>query len=344
MKVMQFARRFALTLCVCLVACQESAPDEPRPGSGGAAGTASPAGKAGGPSGGAAAGAQQGGSSGGVGAGGAAAIAGAGGSVNGAGSHQGGAAGAAIGGGGVAPTGGMAGAGGGAGTGAWGFPAGITKPRIMIVGDSISAGPGCYKKQLLKELTDHGYKSFEFVGEYTDDCGGGVRHSAVSCSTSEQYTQASFMVSSCQPGKSFAGLAPLAIKHKPDLIMLQLGVNDVWGGTPTATILARYKTLVEQARAQNPKVALVVAQIQKIRPDCGSNDSVQKRAEELIMAVPAWAKQLGTAQSPVFVADLWTNSDWSKAETTDCVHPNDIGAQKMGTNWFNALKLILPPG
>jgi lysophospholipase L1-like esterase len=41
---------------------------------------------------------------------------------------------------------------------------------------------------------------------------------------------------------------------------------------------------------------------------------------------------------------VWTNSDWSRAETLDCVHPNEVGAQKMGMNWFNALKTILTPG
>jgi hypothetical protein len=230
------------------------------------------------------------------------------------------------------------------GTGGGPFPAGVTKPRIMIVGDSISAGPGCYKKYLLKGLTDGGYSNFEFVGEYTDDCNGGVRHSAVSCSNAEQYTRESFTMPNCQQGKSFAGMAPLVTKHEPDLIMLQLGVNDVWGGTPTATTLGRYKTLIEQARAKNPRIVTVVAQIQKIRPDCGSDESVQKRAEELVKAVPAWAQQLSTSESPVFVADLWTNSDWSKAETLDCVHPNEVGAQKMGMNWFNALKNILTPG
>jgi hypothetical protein len=214
----------------------------------------------------------------------------------------------------------------------------------MIVGDSISAGPGCYKKYLLKALTDGGYSKLEFVGEYADDCGGGVRHSAVSCSNAEQYTHETFTMPNCQQGKSFAGMAPLVTKHDPDLIMLQLGVNDVWGGTPTATTLGRYKTLIEQARAKNPRIVTVVAQIQKIRPSCGSDDSVQKRAEDLVKAVPAWAQQLSTAQSPVFVADLWTNSDWSMAETLDCVHPNEKGAQRMGMNWFNALKSILTPG
>ncbi len=64
--------------------------------------------------------------------------------------------------------------GGGSNAGGWTYPDGVTKPRIMIVGDSISAGPGCYQKYLLQNLNDNGYSNFEFVGEYDDDCGGGV--------------------------------------------------------------------------------------------------------------------------------------------------------------------------
>jgi uncharacterized ferritin-like protein (DUF455 family) len=62
-----------------------------------------------------------------------------------------------------------------------------------------------------------------------------------------------------------------------------------------------------------------------------------------VEAVPAWAEGLSTEQSPVLVADLWTNSDWSTTETLDCVHPNDVGAQRMGLNWYNALDDILSP-
>jgi len=227
------------------------------------------------------------------------------------------------------------------GTRPWTFPAGVTKPKLMIVGDSISAGPGCYKKFLLKALTDNQYSSFEFVGQYTDACGGGVKHSAVSCSTAEQYTQASFTMSNCSQGTTFPGMSALVATHKPDLIMLQLGVNDVWGGKTNDDILGNYAKLVQQARAENPKVVIVVAQIQKIRPDCSADDAITKRAESLVTAVPAWAKTQTTAMSPVFVADLWTTSDWSKAETLDCVHPNDVGAARMGMNWFHALKGIL---
>lgn len=253
------------------------------------------------------------------------------GAENGGAPSSGGSGGDALGAGGAATSSG----------GAWTLPAGVTKPRIMIVGDSISAGPGCYKKHLLQKLHDSGYTQFDFVGQYADDCGGGVRHSAVSCSTAEQYTQAMFTMPNCAQDKSFPGMSSLVAEHTPDLVMLQLGVNDVWGGRATDDILASYTALVEQARARNPRVAFVVAQIGKIAPSCTAGDPVTARAEALVEAVPAWARKLGTAQSPVFTADLWTNSDWSKTETNDCVHPNDIGAERMGNNWYESLKSIL---
>ena len=261
-----------------------------------------------------------------------------------AGSHAGGSNGGAppvsggatsTGGSGAASTGGGGAAGAsGAATGgsASAFPPGVIKPKIMIVGDSISAGPGCYKKFLLQALTDNHYSSFEFVGEYTDDCGSTVRHSAVSCSTAEQYTMPTFTMPNCSQGTTFPGLSTLVASHHPDLIMLQLGVNDVWNGKAVDVILGNYKLLVDQARAHNPRVVLAVARIQKINPDCSTDDSKTKLAEMLVNAVPAWAQGLSTEDSPIFVADLWTNSDPTKAETLDCVHPNDIGAQKMGLN------------
>ena len=204
-------------------------------------------------------------------------------------------------------------------------------------------GPRVLQKYLLQYLTDNHYSKFQFVGEYSDDCGGVVRHSAVSCSTAEQYTQPTFMMSNCSVGTTFKGLSGLMTSQSPDMVMLQLGVNDVWGGKSVSAILASYTTLVQQARAANPAVVLAVARIQKIRPNCGDDATLTNQAQALESAVPAWAQQLSTATSPIFTADLWTNSDWSMAETIDCVHPNDVGAKKMGMNWYNALKTILTP-
>jgi lysophospholipase L1-like esterase len=220
------------------------------------------------------------------------------------------------------------------------FPASVTKPKVMIIGDSISAGPGCYKKTLAKQLTDNGFTQLEFVGSYTDDCGGGIRHSAVSCSTTSDFLSTEFSLPKCFGEKKFDGLARLMATHHPDMLMMQLGVNDVWsGGKTTTDILKNYAALIAQARQDNPNVVVVVAQIQKIITDNCKNQSGYTQAEALIKAVPAWAKTMSTKKSPVFTADLWTNSD--PKESADCVHPNEAGAERMGNNWYQALKNIL---
>lgn len=232
------------------------------------------------------------------------------------------------------------GAGGMGTTGGSVFPPSVTTPRIMIVGDSISAGPGCYKKYLLQNLTDNQITNFEFVGEYDDDCGGGVKHSAVSCTTTSDYVKAMFTVPNCTGSTSYPGMATLVQNHDPDLILLQLGVNDVWGGSaPIQPILDNYATLIEQARAHNPNIVVVVAQIHKIITDNCQNAASTTNAEQLVMAVPGWAATVSTTVSPVLVADLWTNSDPSEAD--DCVHPNDAGARRMGQNWYDAIQGIL---
>lgn len=229
---------------------------------------------------------------------------------------------------------------GGAGEATSVFPPSVTTPKIMIVGDSISAGPGCYKGYLDEQLKAGGFSKYEFVGEYSDDCGSSLKHSAVSCTTSADFTKEMFSVSSCS-ARVYDGMSPLVARHQPDLVMIQLGVNDVWGGSAAVSgILDNYSTLLAQARAKNPQLVFVVAQIHKIITDDCTNNQSTTNAEALVEAVPAWAASETTQQSPVFVADLWTNSDPHEAE--DCVHPNDAGAKRMGENWYNALKSILP--
>lgn len=223
------------------------------------------------------------------------------------------------------------------------FPPQVIRPKILVVGDSISGGPGCYKKYLDAKLKAAGVTDYDFVGEYTDDCGGEVRHGAVSCTTTADYVKPTFTLSSagCPAGERM-GMSQLARKYLPDLVLLQLGVNDVWGGGQNVqTILANYTTLVEQARAHNPRVAVVVAQIHKIKTvgGCTEPKTPDPTARALVEAVPAWAQGASTTSSPILTADLWTNS--LVAEADDCVHPNDAGAQRMADNWFTALEPIL---
>jgi hypothetical protein len=50
----------------------------------------------------------------------------------------------------------------------------------------------------------------------------------------------------------------LAISQ-PDIVMMELGTNDVWNNIATPTILATFSTLVDQMRAKKPSMRLLVA-------------------------------------------------------------------------------------
>ena len=119
---------------------------------------------------------------------------------------------------------------------------------------------------------------------------------------------------------------------------MHLGTNDVWNNRSPATILAAYGKMVDQMRAQNPRMTVLVAQIIPMNPsncaDCGA------RVVALNQAIPAWAAGKSTAESPVVVVDQFTGFN-TATDTGDGVHPNDAGIQKMSDRWYPALAAAL---
>src|ERR1043165_8891523 len=120
-----------------------------------------------------------------------------------------------------------------------------TPVRIMPLGDSITAGPGCWRAFLWNQLQTAGYTNIDFVGGVAD--GGG-----------------------CNPGFAYdfdheghSGFAPTGIADnnqlppwlnaaRPDVVVMHLGTNDMWGGfMPLERKLTALTKLVGQMRANN---------------------------------------------------------------------------------------------
>jgi len=122
---------------------------------------------------------------------------------------------------------------------------------------------------------------------------------------------------------------------RPDIVMMFLGTNDVWSGTRnTSVILGAYTTLVEQMRAQNPAMTVLVAQITPMAPT--GCDNCAQDVIDLNAAIPAWAAGISTNASPVSVVDCWDG--YSDAlDTVDGVHPNDAGNTILANDWFAPL-------
>lgn len=64
---------------------------------------------------------------------------------------------------------------------------------------------------------------------------------------------------------------------------------------------------------------------------------------EVNALIPALAKKLETAGSPIIVVDQATGWEWQAgADTVDGCHPNERGEEKMATRWYDALTTVLP--
>jgi lysophospholipase L1-like esterase len=207
-----------------------------------------------------------------------------------------------------------------------------TPVRIMPLGDSITAGPGCWRAMLWHQLQTTGYTNIDFVGGVSD--GGG-------CNPGYSYD----WDHEGHGGFSATGIAdnnqlpPWLAAAKPDIVLMHLGTNDMWGGyIPLETKLAAFTKLVGQMRASNPAMKIVVAQI--IPMSASACATCPADVVALNDAIPGWAAGLTTAQSPIVVADLWSGFD-AVADTVDGVHPNTAGFQKMANRWYPALVPML---
>jgi lysophospholipase L1-like esterase len=207
-----------------------------------------------------------------------------------------------------------------------------TPIRIMPLGDSITAGPGCWRALLWNHLQTTGFTNIDFVGSVND--GGGCNPGFVYDQDHEGHG-----------GFSATGIAdnnqlPVWLTAaRPDIVVMHLGTNDMWGGfIPLATKLAAFTKLIGQMRANNPSMKILVAQIIPMSASACSTCPADVMAFN--NALPGWAAGLTTAQSPIIIVDQWTGFD-ATADTVDGVHPNAGGFQKMADRWYPPLAQVL---
>ena len=125
----------------------------------------------------------------------------------------------------------------------------------------------------------------------------------------------------------------------PDIVLMHLGTNDVWNNIPAATILAAFSTLVDQMRASNPNMKILVAQIIPMTPN--GCTWCPPGVTALNNAIPGWAAGKSTAQSPITVVDQFTGFDTVADTNGDGVHPDDSGFQKISDRWYPAVVAAL---
>lgn len=197
--------------------------------------------------------------------------------------------------------------------------------RIMPLGDSITGNPGCWRALLWNKLINAGYTNIDFVGTQPPQ-GCGVSYDG------DNEGHGGYLVTNVANQNMLpAWLAATT----PDIVVMHFGTNDVWSNIAPSTILAAFSTLVDQMRASNPNMKILVAQIIPVAPStCGDCPA---RTTAFNNAIPAWAASKTTPQSPITVVDQATG--WVPAtDTYDGVHPSDpAGITKMADKWYAPL-------
>jgi lysophospholipase L1-like esterase len=196
--------------------------------------------------------------------------------------------------------------------------------RIMPLGDSITGSPGCWRALLWQRLQTAGLTHVDFVGTlppqgcgFTYDGENEGHGGALATAVADQNQLPGWLAAT-----------------RPDVVLMHFGTNDVWSNRPTATILAAYSTLVDQMRASNPAMKILVAQILPMNPS--NCPECAARVVALNAAIPGWAAGKSTASSPITVVDQWTGFT-TATDTGDGVHPNDSGNRKIADRWYPAL-------
>lgn len=122
--------------------------------------------------------------------------------------------------------------------------------------------------------------------------------------------------------------------YQPTYLLIELGFNDLLYGSPAGT-LADAKALIDNARAVDPKVRVLVASVVHRTPVCGFSyldPAISTYNSDLAAAVPLWS----TSKSPVRLVDISSGYNPS-TDTYDGLHPNGLGEYVIADAFSTAL-------
>jgi lysophospholipase L1-like esterase len=196
--------------------------------------------------------------------------------------------------------------------------------EIMPIGDSITAGP-YYRLPLVRAVADAGCP-VDFVGTF-NGVGDWAPEDAAELDLDHQ------AVGAANSTEIRAELGGWIADQQPDVALVYLGTNDVYGEIGRDTTIANLEAIIGELRARNSSVTVLLAQIM---PSIDAEAIVA----DLNANIGLLADRLDTSASPVVAVDM---ADGVVVETdlVDGVHPNDARSQEIADRWIDALRDVL---
>lgn len=207
----------------------------------------------------------------------------------------------------------------------------LTKPKIMPLGDSITAGkhtvtptPGAYRIQLSADFSNDGL-SVDFVGSQSNG------PNSLKDKDHEGH-----------PGWTIDEIASLVnggilSTYKPDVVLLMIGTNDALGkgGNTISGMSADLSRLIDKITQQLPKTQLLVSSVAPIDSSIRGQTKANK-AKDFNKLIPDIVNdKIAQGKNVTFVnaGGSLTLSDL----VTDGLHPKAEGYDKIGNAWYDAI-------
>jgi acyl-CoA thioesterase-1 len=181
---------------------------------------------------------------------------------------------------------------------------------IVALGDSLTAGYGLSRKQawpalVAERMRNAGY-DFEVVnaGSSGDTTAGGLRR-----------------------------LPDLLRAHKKiDILILELGINDIFRGVELDQIRSNLQAIIDKARARFPGVSIVIAGMQL--PGYSNEDYVSAFGKMFVTL----AEKNRASLIPYFLEGVAGNPELNQ---WDRLHPNAAGHRVLAANVWRVLEPLL---
>lgn len=124
---------------------------------------------------------------------------------------------------------------------------------------------------------------------------------------------------------------PAHLKRKIDIFILELGINDAFRGVPVDQIRANLQAIIDQVKARNPSVRVVIAGMQL--PNYGADDYVSAFGKMFGEV----ATQNGAALIPYLLEGVAGNPSLN---LPDGIHPNAAGQKILAENVWHVLEPV----
>jgi Ca2+-binding RTX toxin-like protein len=206
---------------------------------------------------------------------------------------------------------------------------GTTTPRIMPLGDSITAGqhnveptPGTYRIQLWKNLGADNL-SVDFVGSQFNGPPslGDKNHEGRGGWTIDQITS----------------LVDRGIikTYQPQIILLMIGTNDVLRGNSLNTIAGDLSNLIDRISTESSNTRMFVSSIAPIDP-ASRGTTRANVAESFNALLPNFVKDKVAQGKKVTYVNAGGSLNLNDL-VPDGIHPNAAGYNKIGNAWYDTL-------